>query len=94
MGMALDTLGVTGRRDKITIMANLLDIIQEPRRVTHILYKSNMSYVELLKYLENLKELGLAEERSSPFRSFMITDNGKIFKNLISNGGNSESTSK
>ena len=47
MGMALYTLGVNGRRDKITIMADLLYIMQEPRRVTHILYKSNMSYVQL-----------------------------------------------
>jgi len=92
--MALDTLGVTGRRDKITIMGDLLNIIQEPRRVTHILYKSNMSYVQLLKYLGNLKELGLAEERSQPFRSFMITENGKIFKNLIMRNGNSEPHSK
>ena len=92
--MALDTLGVTGRRDKITIMGDLLNIIQEPRRVTHILYKSNMSYVQLLKYLGNLKELGLAEERSHPFRSFMITENGKIFKNLIMRNGNSEPRSK
>ena len=83
LGMALDTLGVSSRRDKITIMGDLLDIIQEPRRVTHILYKSNMSYVQLLKYLDNLKELGLAEERTKPFRSFMITENGKTFKSLI-----------
>ena len=92
--MALDTLGVTGRRDKITIMGDLLNIIQEPRRVTHILYKSNMSYVQLLKYLGNLKELGLAEERSTPFRSFMITENGKIFKNLIMRNDNSDPHSK
>jgi len=92
--MALDTLGVSGRRDKITIMGDLLDIIQEPRRVTHILYKSNMSYVQLLKYLDNLKDLGLAEERSRPFRSFMITENGKTFKNLISRNGNHDSHSQ
>jgi len=91
LGMALDTLGVTVRRDKITIMGDLLGIIQEPRRVTHILYKSNMSYVQLLKYLDNLKDLGLAEERSKPFRSFMITENGKTFMSLISRNGNSDS---
>ncbi len=89
--MALDTLGVNVRRDKITIMGDLLDIIQEPRRVTHILYKSNMSYVQLLKYLDNLKDLGLAEERTKPFRSFMITENGKTFMGLISRNGNSDS---
>ncbi len=92
--MTLDSLGVTARRDKISIMSDLLEIIQEPRRVTHILYKSNMSYVQLLKYLANLKDLGLAEERQKPFRSFMITENGKTFKNLISRNGNHDSQSE
>jgi predicted transcriptional regulator len=94
LGMALDTLGVTARRDKITIMGDLLGIIQEPRRVTHILYKSNMSYVQLLKYLENLKNLGLAQENKKPFRSFMITNNGKKFMELITRNGKSESHSE
>jgi len=92
--MALDTLGVSSRRDKITIMADLLDIIQEPRRVTHILYKSNMSYVQLLKYLANLKDLGFAEEMKEPFRCYKITENGKIFKGLVSRNGNSDSDYK
>ena len=90
-GMALDTLRVNSRRDKITIMADLLDIIQEPRRVTHILYKSNMSYVQLLKYLENLKELGFAQEIKEPFRCYKITENGKIFKGLVTKDGTSDS---
>jgi len=89
--MALDTLRVNGRRDKITIMSDLLDIIQEPRRVTHILYKSNMSYVQLLKYLANLKELGFAEELKEPFRCYKITENGKIFKALVTRNGTSDS---
>ncbi len=92
--MALDTLGVTGRRDKITIMADLLDIIQEPRRLTHILYKSNMSYVQLVKYLQNLKAMGFAMENDKPFRSFKITDNGKLFMDLVTRNGNSESQTK
>ncbi len=92
--MALDTLGVNGRRDKITIMSDLLNIIQEPRRVTHILYKSNMSYVQLLKYLDNLMQMGFAEERTSPYRSYQITEDGKLFMNLISRNGHSDSVSK
>lgn len=91
LGMALDTLRVSGRRDKITIMGDLLEIIQEPRRVTHILYKSNMSYVQLLKYLANLKELGFAEEMKEPFRCYKITENGKIFKALVTRNDTSDS---
>jgi len=85
--MALDTLGVSGRRDKITIMADLLEIMQEPRRLTHILYKSNMSYVQLVKYLDNLMGMGLAEKRKLPFRSFTITSNGKLFMDLVRGNG-------
>ena len=92
--MALDTLGVNGRRDKIAIMSDLLHIMQEPRRLTHILYKSNMSYVQLVKYLDNLIEMGLAEKKQSPFRSYNITDNGKLFMELVKGNGHGDSLAK
>ena len=85
--MALETLGANGRRDKITIMADLLDIMQEPRRLTHILYKSNMSYVQLVKYLDDLMDRGLAEKRKEPYRCYSITDNGKLFMQLVKVNG-------
>ena len=72
-------------------MGDLLEIMQEPRRLTHILYKSNMSYVQLVKYLNDLKGMGLAEEISNPHRAFTITDNGKVFMNLIRVNGNGSS---
>jgi len=93
-GMTLDTLRVSVRRDKIRIMGDLLGIMQEPRRLTHILYKSNMSYVQLVKYLDNLIEMGLAEKRQSPYRSFTITNNGKLFMDLIKGNGSSDSLDK
>ncbi len=93
-GMALDTLGVNGRRDKITIMSDLLNIMQEPRRLTHILYKSNMSYVQLVKYLNNLIEMGLAEKHQEPFRSYTITNNGKLFMDLVKGNGHGGSPAK
>lgn len=81
----------TRRRDKITIMTDLLDIMQEPQILTHILYKSNMSYVQLVKYLEDLMQMGLAEKGQEPYRSFRITANGKLFMNLVKFNGNSNS---
>jgi len=92
--MALDTLRVTSRRDKIAIMSDLLNIMQEPRRLTHILYKSNMSYVQLVKYLDNLIEMGLAEKRQEPFRAFTITTNGKLFMDLVKGNGHGDSLAK
>jgi len=81
----------SSRRDKITIMTDLLDIMQEPQKLTHILYKSNMSYVQLVKYLEDLMQMGLAEKEEEPHRSFRITENGKLFMNLVKFNGNSNS---
>ncbi len=89
--MALETLGTTGRRDKVTIMGDLLNIMQEPRRLTHILYKSNMSYVQLVKYLDNLMDMGLVEKRKMPYRSFTITSNGKLFMDLVRGNGKHDS---
>lgn len=81
----------SSRRDKIAIMTDLLTIMQEPQRLTHILYKSNMSYVQLVKYLEDLMQMGLAEKAEKPHRSFRITANGKLFMNLVNINGNSDS---
>lgn len=92
--MALESLGVNGRRDKITIMGDLLYIMQEPRRLTHILYKSNMSYVQLVKYLDDLIERGLVEKKVQPFKCYSITDNGKLFMNLVNGNGNGHGEEK
>jgi len=81
----------SSRRDKIRIMTDLLDIMQEPQRLTRILYKSNMSYVQLVKYLDDLMQMGLAEKVEKPHRSFRITENGKLFMNLVKVNGNSNS---
>jgi len=85
--MAFAKLGEV-RRNKITIMADLLDIMQEPHRLTHILYKSNMSYVQLVKYLEDLIDMGFAEKIQEPHRFYRITTNGKLFKSLVTGNGN------
>lgn len=71
------------RRDKLAIMTDLLENMLEPRRLTHILYASNMSYSQLMKYLTSMKEMGLAEEQQNPFRAFRITEEGKQFVGLI-----------
>jgi predicted transcriptional regulator len=51
----------------------------EPRRVTHLLYSSNLSYAQLVKYLKLVKEMGLAAEQKEPFHCYSITDDGKYF---------------
>jgi len=75
-------------------MTDLLSNIEEPRRVTHLLYKSNMSYTQLIKYLNVLVEMGLAQENRKPFHAFTVTPNGKTFYKLIKNIKIEESTQK
>ena len=81
------TINETQRRDQVTIMADLLENMQESRRLTHILYMSNMSYTQLVKYLDTMIESGFIEERKKPFRLFKTTKTGRIFMNLIRGNG-------
>jgi len=64
-------------------MAELLDNMEEPRRITHLLYASNLNYERLSKYLKMLTMMGLAHEQSNPYHSFRITHEGKFFMNII-----------
>ncbi len=81
--MATGGIGVTTRRDQLTIMSDLLEIVKQPQRLTHILYKSNMSYGQLSKYLDDLTELEFIEIRMQPFRAFLITPKGKQFNDML-----------
>ncbi len=73
----------SGRRNQLEIMSDLLMIINEPQRLTHILYKSNMSYAQLVRYLDDLLEMELAQEQIQPFRSFIITSRGQKFLEMV-----------
>ncbi len=82
--MATGSIGVTSRRDQLTIMSDLLEIVQQPQRLTHILYKSNMSYGQLSKYLDELINMGFLEVKTKPFRAFVITAKGILFSEMLS----------
>ena len=74
---------VGNRRDQITIMLDLLSNVIEPTRLTHILYSSNMSYTQLMKYIVLLKKYEFIEEVKEPFKAYLITREGKAFVNLM-----------
>lgn len=81
--MASVATGINGRRDQIGIMTDLLQNMQESRKLTHILYASNMSYGQLVKYLNTMIEMGLVEELHMPYRAYKMTTDGKLFVDLI-----------
>ena len=73
----------SGRRDEITIMTDLMANMSQPMRSTHLLYKTNLSYSQLKKYLSSLLHMGLVEEIAEPYRAFGITEKGRTFMDLV-----------
>jgi len=75
-------MGNGNRRDSLSVLADLLDDMEEPRRITHLLYTSNLNYGRLTKYLKMLIIMGLADEQMKP-HLFKITSEGTFFMNII-----------
>lgn len=69
----------SARRDTLTILEDLLQNMREPRRITNLLYASNLSYTQLVKYLKMIQDMGLAVKKTKPFVSFSITTEGELF---------------
>ena len=72
------------RRDTLKIISDLLENMREPRRLTHLLYASNLSYTQLIKYIKIIREMGLVTEQKDPFPSFIVTSDGEFFIQMVS----------
>ncbi|MBX8639810.1 MAG: DUF4364 family protein [Thermoplasmata archaeon] len=71
-----------GYRTRARIFADILRAVAEENdaKPTHILYKANMSYERLLKYLSQLEENGFVEKKVDADRTaYNITDKGRHF---------------
>jgi len=84
--LSVNAVQVSNRRDQITVMLDLLSYVTEPKRLTHMLYNSNMSYTQLSRYIKLLKGYGFIQEEEKPFRSYLITRDGKAFVNIMTKG--------
>ena len=71
------------RRDGMTIMTEMLIHLQNSMRRTHLLYKTNLSYTQLEKYLNQLVGMGLVQENSKPYRCYIITEKGRQFLEIV-----------
>ncbi len=70
------------RRSKLRILADILETIYEENgaRVTQILYKANLSYDRLVKYLDELKTKELiVEKKDDEGVRYYLTKKGKDF---------------
>jgi len=76
-------MGYSPRRDTLDILSELLENMTEPRRITYLLYSSNLSYSQLRKYLKMVMEMDLVLEQKEPFTSFVVTNEGKLFIEMV-----------
>ncbi len=74
---------ISSRRDQLTIMADLLEMLKEPKRLTEIFYKSKMSYNQLSKYFNELIKLKFIDEYDEVIHEFIISENGRKFLELL-----------
>ena len=76
------------KRSKIDIVMDILKCVNERKgkiKPTHLMYKSNLSHVEMKHYLLDLTEKGLLDEVSEKNkRLIVITKKGKDFLLQIS----------
>jgi predicted transcriptional regulator len=72
-------------RSQIRIYADILRAIEREKgnaKPTHVLYGANLSHDRLVKYLAQLKEQGLIEEKGDSDRmTYSLTDKGMVFLN-------------
>lgn len=78
-----DNLGdskVRKRRDRLYIMGKILEIVRDGCLKTQIIYRANLSFVQLNEYLDFLLEVGLLKEISEDGKSvYMATQKGVRF---------------
>lgn len=71
------------KRDKFDIVLKILAIAREPIKKTHVIYKANINFAQLVRYLDFLVSLGMIEVVESPFKGYRTTDKGVHFLQLF-----------
>lgn len=81
------------KRDKFDIVQKMLDIAREPVKKTHLIYRANINFAQLVRYLNFLVSSGMLEYIEEPFRGYRTTEKGLRFLALFDIDG-SDSTNK
>lgn len=64
------------RRGKLEIIADILSVTQKRAKKTEIVYKANINFTRVEKYLPYLMELGLIKQIDG---EYLITEKGREF---------------
>ena len=71
------------KRDKLAILLDMLQVCRTPVKKTHILYKANINFYQLTRYLNLLSAVGMIETVKSPFNGYRITEKGSQLINMF-----------
>jgi len=73
------------RRDRLTIMAQVLDIAREGTLKTQIMYRANLSFAQLNEYLSLLREVELLKVNTEDGRTtYKTTSKGiRYLENFV-----------
>jgi predicted transcriptional regulator len=55
-------------RSSVQITAEILNLCKEPQTKTHVMYRTNLSWIMLMKYLSQLQSQGLLETSNTQTR--------------------------
>jgi predicted transcriptional regulator len=78
--MTTIVIDASKRRDKLVIMAEIMNISKNGALKTQIMYKANLSYAQLKDYLKVLGETKLLEKtRNNGKEIYKATQKGKEF---------------
>lgn len=75
----------------MSIMVDILSCIKEPKIFTHIMYTTQLSYIQLKKHLDMLINQGLAikEKSNGNQQVYKLTERGIIFIDSFTKVGKS-----
>ncbi|MEM0367715.1 MAG: winged helix-turn-helix domain-containing protein [Candidatus Nitrosocaldus sp.] len=73
------------KRDKLDILLRIVEVTMTPAKKTHILYKANLNFYQLNRYINELVSLGLVREVDVPFKGYITTEKGKQFLVMMKN---------
>ncbi len=74
------------KRDKLDILLGILNIANVPVKKTHILYKANINFYQLTRYLDLLLGLEMLEPIDEPYKGYRITERGRQMLHLFNSG--------
>lgn len=69
---------VMGKRDRLEIIAAILDLCLKPRSKTRVMYGTNLSWKMLQQYLSHIESQGLLEFNNKSTK-YVTTSRGRSF---------------